>query len=89
MNQGARNLISRDSDACAGWSYIATALVAAFVMNWLWEMAQMAAYREMAEMPWMRAIGTCTQATVGDVVMTLLAYAIGAGLRREHRNVSP
>ena len=85
MNQEKGSLSSSESDTFAGWSYIATALLAAFFLNWLWEMAQMPAYRGMAAMPWMRAMATCTVATVGDVVMTLLAYAIGAGLSRNRR----
>ena len=58
--------------------FLATVPVAAFVLNWLWEMAQMTAYREMAIRPWRDTASLCTRAALGDVAITLLIYATGA-----------
>ena len=52
--------------------------LAAFISNWLWEMAQMRAYTEMASTQWAASLIPCTWASVGDVVFTFLIYGIGA-----------
>lgn len=65
--------------------YLAALLVAAFVMNWLWEMAQMSAYVEMAGRPWDETLLTCTVATFGDALVTLAVYATGALVTRNSR----
>ncbi len=48
----------------------------AFVSNWIWEMAQMPAYSEMAERPWKSTAARCTIATAGDVGITLSVYLL-------------
>jgi hypothetical protein len=53
-------------------------LVTSFVLNLLWEMAQMPAYREMASLTWRETATLCTRATFGDVAITVLIYATGA-----------
>lgn len=58
-------------------SYVAALFIAAFVLNWVWEMLQMPAYVEMADRPWGEALGICTLATLGDVVVTWAIYGIG------------
>lgn len=58
--------------------FVAALLVSAFGLNWLWEMAQMPAYAEMAGRSWGQTVPTCTLAAVGDVGMTLAIYAAGA-----------
>ena len=52
--------------------------VAAFCLNWPWEMAQMRAYVEMARQSWQETVLPCTIATVGDVAITAAIYGIGA-----------
>ena len=52
--------------------FVAAVCVAAFGMNWAWEMAQMSAYAEMAGRPWRETLWTCTVASLGDVVLTVL-----------------
>jgi hypothetical protein len=60
-----------------GWFVVATAL-ASFVLNEIWEMAQMPAYVETAEHSWTSTLRLCTRAAVGDVVIVLGIYAAGA-----------
>jgi hypothetical protein len=50
----------------------------AFGLNWLWEMAQMSAYAEMASSSWWETAPACTWATLGDVVFTFAIYGLGA-----------
>lgn len=59
-------------------SYWAVLTLSAFALNWLWEMVQMPAYVGMADRPWRDALGICTRATLGDVVITWASYGIGA-----------
>jgi len=58
--------------------FFATTALASFVLNEIWEMAQMPAYVETAGHPWMSTLGLCTQAAVGDVGIILGIYAAGA-----------
>lgn len=60
------------------WSFFSTLCISTFGMNWLWEMAQMRAYKEMARAPWWGTVLPCTLATLGDVLFTLLVYGVGA-----------
>ena len=63
--------------------------VVSFLLHSVWEMSQMAAYRDLAGRPLLETIARCTPATLGDVVLTfwiygiaaLAAYSIGWGLR--------
>lgn len=59
------------------WSSFLIMILASFGMNWLWEMAQMPAYQEMAGKPWSETLELCTIATLGDVLLTLLIYGVG------------
>jgi hypothetical protein len=65
--------------------YLGTATGAAFAANWIWEMLQMSAYRDLAEKPWRQMLGPCTHAAAGDVFLTLFAYALGAAISRRWR----
>lgn len=47
----------------------------AFVTNFVWEMLQAPLYVGMTQLPWWRGAAVCALATVGDVVITLVAYA--------------
>src|SRR5713226_9123430 len=68
---------SNDCQA-TNWSYFAALFVAAFGLNWLWEMAQMPAYAEMAGRSWRETLPRCTVATLGDVVITFAVYGVGS-----------
>jgi len=57
---------------------LAALLVAAFSLNWPWEMVQMPAYVEMSGQPWREVVPACTLAAVGDAGITLAIYAVGA-----------
>ena len=57
--------------------FIAVTLIS-FLLNGLWEMMQMPAYREMAGRPFLETVARCTPATLGDVILTFWIYAIGA-----------
>ena len=72
----------RDGDRLATRWQPWTALAGfAALAHFAWEMAQMPLYRMDAPTGW-RMVGGCTQATVGDVIMTLLAYAVAARVTR-------
>jgi hypothetical protein len=58
--------------------YFAALFVAAFALNWLWEMLQMPAYGELAGRLWGEMLLTCTGAALGDATVTLSVYAAGA-----------
>jgi hypothetical protein len=58
--------------------FFATTVLASFVLNEIWEMAQMSAYVETAGHPWTSTLGLCTRAAVGDVGIVLGIYATGA-----------
>ncbi|MBM2802907.1 MAG: hypothetical protein HW419_800 [Deltaproteobacteria bacterium] len=60
-----------------GWFFAATVLTS-FVLNEIWEMAQMSAYVETAGRSWTSTLGLCTRAAVGDVGIILGIYAAGA-----------
>ena len=59
------------------WSFFAALVIAAFGLNWLWEMIQMPAYVEMAGLSWPETALACTLATLGDVSITLAIYGVG------------
>lgn len=65
--------------------YLAALFVAAFALNWPWEMSQMSVYVEMAGRPWGETLLTCTAATIGDALVTLAVYAAGALVTRNSR----
>lgn len=58
--------------------FFVTLSLAAFGLNWLWEMFQMPAYAEMAGRSWQDTVPACTLAALGDVAITLLTYLVGA-----------
>ena len=60
-----------------GWFIAATALTS-FVLNEIWEMAQMSAYVETAGRSWTSTLALCTRAAVGDVGIILGICAAGA-----------
>jgi hypothetical protein len=62
--------------------YLIILAAGSFVLNWLWEMAQMFAYEEMAGRAWPQTVFTCTVATFGDVLTTLAVYGCIALIRR-------
>jgi hypothetical protein len=58
--------------------FFAAMILAGFVLNEIWEMAQMSAYVETAGHSWISTIGFCTRAAVGDVGIILGIYTAGA-----------
>lgn len=58
--------------------FIATMVLTSFVLNEIWEMAQMSAYVETAGHSWTSTLGFCTRASVGDVGIILGIYAASA-----------
>lgn len=59
------------------WFFILMGLVS-FLLHALWEMLQMAAYRDMAGRPFFETAARCIPATLGDVLLTFWIYSIGA-----------
>ena len=58
-------------------------LLFAFLLNYPWEFIQTPMYEGLAGMPHWEAVQICTQATVGDAVIMLLAFWVVALLRRD------
>jgi len=58
--------------------FFATPVSVSFVLNEIWEMAQMSAYVETAGQSWTSTLGLCTRAAVGDVGIILGIYAAGS-----------
>ena len=58
--------------------FFATTVLVSFVLNEIWEMAQMSAYVETAGHSRTSTLGLCTRAAVGDVGIILGIYAAGA-----------
>jgi hypothetical protein len=58
--------------------FFVTTVFVGFVLNELWEMAQMPAYVETAGHSWAGTLGFCTRAAVGDVGIILGIYAVAA-----------
>ena len=58
--------------------FFLSTVLAGFVLNEIWEMAQMSAYVETAGNSWTSTLGFCTRAAVGDVGIILGIYAAGA-----------
>ena len=58
--------------------FFATMVLASFVLNEIWEIAQMSFYVETADHSWTSTIGLCTRAAVGDVGVILAICAAGA-----------
>ncbi len=58
-------------------SFLVRLFVAAFLLNWVWEIAQISFYAESGK-SWLVKILGCILAAVGDALLTLLAYGIGA-----------
>lgn len=65
--------------------YFVALSIIGFVLQWTWEMAQMFAYQAMAGQPWQRTVLTCTFATIGDILATLLVYSFIAIVRWNSR----
>jgi hypothetical protein len=60
------------------WIFLGLTVLIAFVLNEVWEMAQMRAYLETRDAPWLETLALCTPAALGDVVIVLGLYAGGA-----------
>jgi len=58
--------------------FFAATVLASFVLNEIWEMAQMSAYVETEGHSWTSTLDLCTRAAVGDVGIILGIYAAGA-----------
>jgi len=57
--------------------FFAATMAASFVLNEVWEMAQMSAYVETAGRLWSNTLGLCTRAAAGDVGIILGICATG------------
>jgi hypothetical protein len=52
------------------------------VLHWLWEMAQMIAYADMAGRAWTSTTWRCLRASVGDVALTIAAVYLSVWVAR-------
>ena len=77
----------RTADRPLRWSFLVALFVAAFGLNWPWEMLQMPGYVEMAGRPWRATALVCTRATFGDAAVTLGVYQLVALASRRRRSV--
>jgi hypothetical protein len=68
--------------------FFAATVLTGFVLNEIWEMAQMSAYIETADRSWTSGLGLCTWAAAGDMGIILGGKAIYQGwclgLPRQH-----
>jgi hypothetical protein len=60
------------------WIFLGLVALIGFVLNEVWEMAQMRAYVETNDAPWLDTLALCTRAALGDVAIVLGLYAGGA-----------
>ena len=60
------------------WIFLCLVVLIGFVLNEVWEMAQMSAYVETKNAPWVDSLALCTRAALGDVAIILGLYAAGA-----------
>lgn len=58
--------------------FFAVTVLAGFVLNEIWEMAQMSFYTQTAGHSWRRTLGLCTRAALGDVEIIMGIYAVGS-----------
>ena len=58
--------------------FFASMVLVSFVLNEIWEMAQMSAYVVTVGHSWTSNLALCTQATLGDVEIVLGIYATNA-----------
>lgn len=63
--------------------FIIALIFTSFVTNWLWEMAQMEAYVEMAGRSWLKTAMRCTVAALGDAAITLGICVVGSLAARD------
>lgn len=61
--------------ALSRWQPWAAFALTAFALHWTWEMVQAPLYESMRTLSLAAATWQCTAASVGDVALTLLAYA--------------
>lgn len=54
-------------------------------LHFVWEMTQGAWYEGMNELPFARALALCSRATVGDVIITAIAFMAAAALTRSRQ----
>ena len=69
-------MYSRSSHTRA--SFFAALALVAFGLNWIWEMAQMPAYSEMAGRSWRETLFPCTVASLEDLAVTFGVYGVVA-----------
>lgn len=67
------------------WTFLTVLPIAAFGLNWPWEMLQMPAYTELAGVSWRESVRICTVATLGDAAITLGICGVGAIATRRLR----
>ena len=65
--------------------FLVSTLVVSFLLNWIWEMAQMSAFKEMTSRSWSETAALCARATIADVGVFVWIYAIGALATRNAR----
>lgn len=76
--------VSNINDSISVRSFLVRLFVAAFLLNWIWEISQISFYIESGN-SWQKKFLYCTLAAGGDAVLTLLAYGIGALFTRSMR----
>jgi len=80
-DEGYGRVIGGSSEArvlTAEGRFLATTALASFVLNEIWEMAQMSAHVETAGDSWTSTLCVCTRTAVGDVGIVSGVYAAGA-----------
>ena len=74
----APHRIGDDSERLPAWQPWAALAAASLGLHFVWEMLQAPLYQGMLTMPLSGATRVCAQASAGDAVITLAAYALVA-----------
>ena len=81
-----KNLVPRHLRPWQPWSALA---LFSFLLHFVWEMLSVPFYTAMGERPHAAAVRLCGEASLGDVVIALLAYSVVAVLRGRHWVMTP
>jgi len=79
------NLLSAGALLAVTWLPEFNVAVFALLLNFPWEVLQMSLFVEMADAPLVEAIKGCSQASLGDMVIMLIAYACVSLIARSRR----
>jgi len=69
------------------FSSVAAFLLFAFLLHFAWEILQVPFFAQMPTTEHWQAIGMCLKATLGDVAIAFVSFAIAALVARDRKSV--